>query len=124
MWLESRCSLSCGDNSYSAGKPFEVSGDNGISQGGNCDVGDDKGNGRGSNDTDGDVLMGGGDSVAAVYMFVVVMARAATMVSVIMMLSEDALFFWIKMRVRRLLLAGRELMAVRLTVTRASIILI
>lgn len=113
-----------GDNKYSAGKPFEVSSDNGISRGGNCDVGDDKGNGRGANDSDGDVLMGGGDSVAALYMFVVVMARAATMVSAIMMLSEDALFFWPEMRVRRLLLARPELMVVRLTVTRASIILI
>ena len=36
--------------------------------------------------------MGGGDSVAAVYMFVVVMARVVTMVSAIMVLSEDALF--------------------------------
>lgn len=68
--------------------------------------------------------MGGGDSVAALYMFVVVMARAATMVSAIMMLSEDALFFWIKMRVRRLLLTRPELMVVSLTVTRAGIILI
>lgn len=68
--------------------------------------------------------MGGGDSVAALYMFVVVMARAATMVSAIMMLSEDALFFWIKMRVWRLLLTRPELMVVSLTVTRTGIILI
>lgn len=68
--------------------------------------------------------MGGGDSVAALYMFVVVMARAATMVSAIMMLSEDALFFWIKMRVWRLLLTRLELMVVSLTVTRTGIILI